>query len=337
MITAKYRPITKKNILELVNQETIMSKYLGIPIEKGKFSSPFRKDENPSCVFYYTKFGTLNFKDWATNETYNCFEIVSKIHNLGFKEALERINKDFKLNLGSYEEPSSVLGQIAPLDLPDPKEIKYIKGKFTKEDKAYWRQYGITLSTLEKFKVYKADFIYKDGKLFKRSTVSNPIYIYTDYEDGGFKIYRPHSPSRKNKWYSHNTGSRLNGLGVLPEKGNLLFITSSLKDVMTLFELGYSAICPPSEQTQPTKEFYHELQNRFPTIVTFMDNDSTGIDSATSYLQAFGCPGCIVPKHSPDALYKDPSDYRATFGKRKTQKMIQKALTKALRINYSPF
>lgn len=137
MITAKYRPITKKNILELVNQETIMTKYLGIPIEKGKFSSPFRKDENPSCVFYYTKFGTLNFKDWATNETYNCFEIVSKIHNLDFKEALERINKDFKLNLGSYEEPSSVLGQIAPLDLPDPKEIRYIKGKFTKEDKAY--------------------------------------------------------------------------------------------------------------------------------------------------------------------------------------------------------
>ena len=39
-------------ILNKVSQEQLMEHYLGIPVKKGLFKSPLRRDKNPTCAFY---------------------------------------------------------------------------------------------------------------------------------------------------------------------------------------------------------------------------------------------------------------------------------------------
>ena len=58
-ITLEPIRVTKEMILKKVSQEQLMEHYLGIPVKKGLFKSPLRKDKNPTCSFYWNKNGDL--------------------------------------------------------------------------------------------------------------------------------------------------------------------------------------------------------------------------------------------------------------------------------------
>ena len=72
------------------------------------------------------------------------------------------------------------------------------------------------------------------------------MYAYKVFDK--FKIYRPLA-SKYTKWRTNLTTSDVQGLAQIPEKGDLLIITKSLKDVMVLYEMGYTAISAASETT----------------------------------------------------------------------------------------
>jgi len=120
-------------------------------------------------------------------------------YKLSFKESLEKINEDFNLKLGSYNK----LPEATYATIQGPKasknEFSFTEEEFTKEDIRFWKDFGISKKTLHKFGVKKGKILYKNGKLRMKSTISNPMYIYTDYPEGGFKVYRPLSPSKRNK------------------------------------------------------------------------------------------------------------------------------------------
>ena len=60
----------------------------------------------------------------------------------------------------------------------------------------------------------------------------------------------------------------------LPEKGDELIITKSLKDVMSIDSiLGIPAVSLQSEGTKPKPHIIQELKNRFKTIYLLYDND----------------------------------------------------------------
>ena len=61
--------INKKLILSKFTEEQIMEFYLHIPVKKGLYRSPLRKDRHPTCSFYRNKSGTLLFKDFATGQS----------------------------------------------------------------------------------------------------------------------------------------------------------------------------------------------------------------------------------------------------------------------------
>lgn len=63
--------ITQELLLSKNSEETYMEHYLGIPVKKGLFRSPLRKDDNPTCAFYRDKVGRLIFKDFR-GELYYC-------------------------------------------------------------------------------------------------------------------------------------------------------------------------------------------------------------------------------------------------------------------------
>ncbi len=65
----------------------VMLEKCGIPVPpRGKFSSPFRADEHPSCeVFKET------VKDWGTGESYDCIGVFAAHKNISNSEAIKQL------------------------------------------------------------------------------------------------------------------------------------------------------------------------------------------------------------------------------------------------------
>lgn len=74
-----------------------MEFYLGIPIKKGLFKSPLRKDNTPTVSFYRNKSGTLVMHDFSGAFHGDIFAVVMHKFNCSFGEALAIIANDFDL------------------------------------------------------------------------------------------------------------------------------------------------------------------------------------------------------------------------------------------------
>src|SRR5690606_19510532 len=99
MIFEEHDYISISSILARVTEEEIIYKYLGIyPIERKKFSNPYRKDRSPSVSFKLCSslFGTewliTDFSGWCSGSIFNW---VAKIYSISFKEALSKVYYEF--------------------------------------------------------------------------------------------------------------------------------------------------------------------------------------------------------------------------------------------------
>ena len=129
-----------------------------------------------------------------------------------------------------------------------------------------------------------------------------------------YKIYSPYDD--KNKWLSNTKKTDVQGYNQLPNKGERLIITSSLKDVMCLYAAGYNSIAMQSEMQIPDEKLINELKERFNTIEILYDND---FDKASNPGQTMARKICDLYEFKniciPDQFTsKDPSDLVAKVG-----------------------
>ena len=97
---------------------------------------------------------------------------------------------------------------------------------------------GVTIPTLNSFNVTPISYFWLDDSIIKADTRA---YAYGEKKDGmtSYKIYQPNSKSMK--WLSNVDKTIHQGYTNLPASGELLIITKSLKDVMSLHDtLGIS-------------------------------------------------------------------------------------------------
>lgn len=86
----------KQKILENVKIIDILDKY-NIPHNNKKLRCPFHgEDKHPSAFIYDT-----HFHCFTCQEHQDVIGFVQKYFNLNFKEAMQKINEDFNLNLDS--------------------------------------------------------------------------------------------------------------------------------------------------------------------------------------------------------------------------------------------
>lgn len=208
---------------------------------KKKYNSPFRDDPDPSFEFYINnKSKRLWWKDWGTGETGNCYAFLDRWTGPITQREVKLIEKEKK------PPPEIVTSEIISLD--------------------FWKQYGIKKTTLEKFNVKQVMSV--NGFTHQKS------FIYY-LNNGRYKIY---SPGAKVRFWGTMVKTDIFGIDQLPETGNLLVITKSLKDVMVLHEMGINAISYAAESVTPSKESINELRKRFKNIVLLYDNDKPGMD-----------------------------------------------------------
>lgn len=319
--------LNKDNVLKKIGETQIFERYLGFSVSlHTKYRNPLRPDTNPGC-FFRESGNRIYFCDYAQPEYGgDCFKIVQILYNCDFYAALQIINVDFNLKLeDKYADEIQYSGSNITLSisLPNSQINSFRKTQFSvrimsflEQDLAWWNEFGIRQSTLEKFNVHSCYESYINSQLYHRYSLSDPQYAYI-FPDDYVKVYRPKSVRKELKFRTNAPAHILQGYEQLPGYADHLIITSSLKDVMTLYECGYHAVAPQSENTMIPENLVDQVQYRFANIYILYDNDTAGINAANRLSECCGFNIISLPQN---ALVKDPSDFVKAFGK---QPMLQ--------------
>lgn len=291
--------ISKKEILDKYSQEEIIAYYLKVngselAYDKLMFS-PFREERTPS--FSIIKYpNTIHWKDWGTGKGGDSFTFVQEIYKCSFYEALKHISQDL------------LSGEHVPIIVKEHKKkekklLEYEEQSFSLIDYNFWKSFGISISTLIKYNVVAAKYVWIDKRLVKEYRASSPVYVYKDEK----KVYCPFEKKEK-KWLHFGTKNTVEGINMLPIFGNKLIISKSLKDTMLLYELGYNAVSFAGENTLPDQETQDNLYKRFNEKIIFYDNDDPGIKAAKKLHYKTGFNRVFI-----DGA-KDPTDYVKKYG-----------------------
>lgn len=281
--------ITLDWILSKVTEYDIYAKYIGQFKVGMIYNSPFRKDKNPSFGIYYSKrTKQLLFKDHGTGECGNVIKFVSLFTG---KTEYNDILSDIVDNLNITNNTKLVSSkQYIP---PTETVIGVVRQEFTDVDINYWKQFNISINTLKKFNVNSIKYYLCNGIVKGTYKRENPMYAYKVYNN--FKIYRPLA-DKYTKWRNNLTDYDIQGYEQLPQKGDILFITKSMKDVMCLHEMGYSAVSPSSESTFLPKDVLEQLKTRFKRIIILFDRDTAGVKRSRKLSRETGLEAMFINK-----------------------------------------
>lgn len=281
--------ITLDWILSKVTEYDIYAKYIGQFKVGMIYNSPFRKDKNPSFGIYYSKrTKQLLFKDHGTGECGNVIKFVSLFTG---KTEYNDILSDIvdKLNITNNTKLVSSKQYIQPTETV----IGVVRQEFTDVDINYWKQFNISINTLKKFNVNSIKYYLCNGIVKGTYKRENPMYAYKVYNN--FKIYRPLA-DKYTKWRNNLTDYDIQGYEQLPQKGDILFITKSMKDVMCLHEMGYPAVSPSSESTFLPKDVLEQLKTRFKRIIILFDRDAAGVKRSRKLSRETGLKAMFINK-----------------------------------------
>lgn len=306
--------LSKDMILSRIREIDIFSYYCPSFRKLGvKFCSELRDDKSPSVSIVIWQ-NRLLYKDFGYPEhTFDCFSYVMKKYNCGFYDALRIIDNDFGLNLSSFKDTIG-FSMGAPGIKTDRKVeqkrvviIRKKRRKWMQKDADFWSKFFIGKKTLIKFDVCPISHYWINEKRFS----CNLSYAYRIG-----KKYKIYSPYEDIKWISNTTRRHVQGYVQLPDRHDICVVTSSLKDVMSLYELGIPAIALQSEMQMPDKALVHELQERFGVIALFYDNDFDNVNNpgqtmANKIIREFpNFVNIVLPEQYG---VKDLSDYIAKY------------------------
>ena len=281
-----------RDLLEKLDDYTIYSYYVG-KFKPGKLmNSPLRTDDKmPSFAIFPGKDGVLFFKDHGTGESGNALKFVKIYKNIQTRDQLEKellriirnTNPNETKRRNTYQASTTI-----------PVDIGIVRQPFTEVDKKYWKQFHISIETLRKFNVFSIKHFLCNRVVRGTYKEDSPMYAYKVYDK--FKIYRPLA-SKYTKWRTNLTNRHVQGLAELPQEGgNLLIITKSLKDVMCLYEMGFSAIAASSETTFIPEDILKSLKRKWRNIILLYDRDRTGMLKSREYSKKYGLDCIFVHK-----------------------------------------
>jgi hypothetical protein len=319
--------ITKDEILKYITELQILERYCSnYKSIDTSFKSEFYSDKNGSCRIIISASGIPYYKDYGNGDYFLAFDYVSRKYGSNYHETCNIIANDFGLKNSNFKVTPQLLLINDALKLVKIKSnIQVVVRPFNMLDYHYWNQYHISLATLQLFNVKACKNVYlvKGDKhyVFNHKN-DNPLYSYKFFKNNTeyLKIYSPYSATKEGKWLSNVGADCLQGYDQLPESGDLLIITKSMKDVLCLYEMGYSAVGLQAETNKLSKKSYNELVKRFKRVILVLDNDNQGHTSTGDFLLEYDIEFFFIPDE------KDISDYIKKYGYKKAFNLIKKKL-----------
>lgn len=316
--------VTKELILSRFSEEQIMEFYLRVPIKRGLFRSPLRRDREPTCSFYRNSSGDLIFKDFATGQHLNAIGVVQSIFRCNYFEALKIIANDFGIvkSKSIARNPGKINENPVKIKDKEMSKIQIEVQDFTDLELKWWKKYGITLDILKKFNVYSCKHVFLNDQIFAKSQQHCPIFGYYGKKYQGLELWRCYFPKRTSFRFITNWPSKkIQGYDQLPKKGKLLVITKSMKDCLSMYSCGITAIAPCSENLFVSENVLEDLKKRFKYIVVFYDNDLPGISNMRKIRKTHPELNFFYIPRYYEA--KDFSDFYAKYGRKKTLETIK--------------
>lgn len=311
-------------LLGKTSEFDIMRFYLNIDVLPALINSPLRQDRNASVSIFSPDGVKVFYKDFGTGEHGSIFDLLGRMWNRTFSETITKIWDDIdrvkhnRINLnrtrrGVIHKSNSIL------------EVR--TRQWFDYDMEYWNSYGISREWLEFGDVYPISHI-----LITRDNITKIIpaeklaYVYVERKDGkvSLKVYQP--KSQRLKWLSKHDSSVWDLWSRLPDRGDTLFITSSRKDALCLWEnTGIPSVSLQGEGYVPKEKVINQLKQRFGRVIIFFDNDydkdeNHGHIYASRLSGMFNLDMVEIPSEYKS---KDPSDLFKNHGAETFRRVIK--------------
>lgn len=297
--------LTINNILKRVSEIILWRHYIGSNFKIKKiFSAPYRTDNKNSFLLSYDSRGRLMFKDFGRPGMYgDIFNYLQIVYNISFIESLEKVNEDFNLGLINKTNKIVLKDKLKKIKKEVDKEeiekllkfekkfketenqilIQAVTRKWEEEDLKYWRKFGISKETLDKYFVYPANKVFKNKHLIYIYNSKNPCYIYYFPNSKHVKCYLPFNPDKSKRFFGNvNNLQDIQGYYQCnikdgDKENKLLILTKSMKDVMLLREFGFDAVALHGENHRFEDDFIRHIKKYYGKIVSLYDRDKAGI------------------------------------------------------------
>lgn len=327
--------LSRDNIMRRVSEDILWRHYLGFNFTVGRtYKSPLREDPIPSFSIFEARRmgGKIMAKDHGGTFSGDVFDYVMFTERLDFYSAMVKVNNDFGLGL-SYKIDKvqanipyrrAVNVQVAPLRTPGIiYEVEHRPP--TQLDIDHWLGFGITRNILRLYEVYCVNVLWCNGQCCYTYDPGNPCYQYR-FRSGNSKFYWP--LAAKGYKFRGNIDNDIDIQGYYQcsmdkeNKGELLVLTKSLKDVMLLREYGIDAVAIHGENHRFNKDFMRHIKERYHRIVSLYDRDASGMKGARYLWKEFGIGWVFIPKGSG----KDITDFYKLKGREKVDEFVQQRL-----------
>ena len=345
MIDLNKKLVSKEVLLNHIQDIDVYRFYTGKDVSlSGNMISPLREDKNPSFGYFISKNGSkeILFNDFNLGGG-DFIKFVQLKFGLNYFEALSKIAIDFNVQDHFFVKDIERTKKTYDPDKYPTKREKLLAsssvvkiGRKVREwnmyDLKFWYQFGITKDILDLYNIEPISYIFLNQVPIVPEKYS---YCYPEFKDDKvtYKIYQPFS--EKYKWLTNHDSSVWQGWRQLPEKGETLIITSSLKDVMAIKSTtDYNAVALQNEGIYPKKSVIKELHDRFELIYLLYDND---YDKEVNWGHEFGKKLSeqfrFFQIEIPDRYNsKDYSDLVKNIGSKNAFELLTK-----LKENYLPF
>lgn len=271
-------------LLGKTSEFDIMRFYLNIDVLPALINSPLRQDRNASVSIFSPDGVKVFYKDFGTGEHGSIFDLLGRMWNRTFSETITKIWDDIdrvkhnRINLnrtrrGVIHKSNSIL------------EVR--TRQWFDYDMEYWNSYGISREWLEFGDVYPISHI-----LITRDNITKVIpaeklaYVYVERKDGkvSLKVYQP--KSQRLKWLSKHDSSVWDLWSRLPDRGDTLFITSSRKDALCLWEnTGIPSVSLQGEGYVPKEKVINQLKQRFGRVIIFSTTTTIRMKTTDIYMR----------------------------------------------------
>lgn len=313
-INAGKPSITLDNILKIVSEEDILAYYFHIYKLPALINSPLRTDKNPSFSIYLTGSNTVRCWDFGLKKGYGIFDLMMEYFHTDFNSILDKVWNDM-----CHIQTNIPVRRRVVYNHSKNVKFEVCTRPFRDYDLEFWKEFGITQQWLRFGRIFAISDIIKICDNSKTNIPADKYaYVYVEFKDNvqSLKIYQPFN--KRYKWLSDGNSSVWSLWSQLPEKGDKLIITSSLKDALCLWSNLHIPSCSmQSEITIPKPHIIKQLKNRFNKIYILFDNDYEKIENigqahALELAQQYDLINvCIDSKWK----VKDPSDFYKKHGK----------------------
>ena len=275
----------KDLIFEKVSQEQIFRFYYPYDFKlKHLCLSAFVKERNPSMIIgTKSQDGDIIFKCFNSHHKGDCIVFVKELFNLDYREALEKIAKDFGILEMDNTRYESIIKQLPISKITKKKtapDIVVATRSFNNEELSYWNDYYQDEEDLKREHIFAPKKIWVNKvPLILKSTELTFCYYYPEIDK--WKLYKPFAPKDR-KWMGNVPLQTSWGLENIDKEQNTI-VTKSLKDYMIVRKIYNYVVGVQNESLAAfSEEFANNLTMGSRKVYYAGDSDIPG--KAASYL-----------------------------------------------------